>query len=74
MTTATISTVQPSSGPRGIRGIDRLALRVGTALVLWAGHRAERDALTPERRRHRIAIERLQLERDTSAQRALPLR
>jgi hypothetical protein len=66
MTTATVSTATS-----GFRGIDRAALRIGTALVLWAGRRAERNALTPEQRSHRIAVERLQLERDTAAQRAM---
>ncbi|MFC0678362.1 hypothetical protein ACFFGH_10975 [Lysobacter korlensis] len=66
MTTATVSTA-----PNGTRGIDRLALRIGTALVLWAGRRAERNALTPERRSHRIALEQLQLDRATSAQGAM---
>ena len=66
MTTATVSTA-----PRGSRGIDRLALRTGTALVLWAERRTERSALTPERRTHRIALDRIQLERDTAAQHAM---
>jgi hypothetical protein len=66
MTTATVSTA-----PTGAHGIERLALRLGTALVLWAGRRAERSALTPERRDHRIALERLQLDRDTAAHRAM---
>jgi hypothetical protein len=66
MTTATISTAR-----RGSSGIDRLALRVGTALVLWAGRRAERNALTSERRGHRIALERLQLDRAAASQRAM---
>ena len=71
MTTATVSTALASSAPRGLRGVDRLALRIGTALVLWAGRRAERSALTPERRSHRIALERLQLDRDTAARNAM---
>lgn len=66
MTTATVSTA-----PRGLRGIDRLALRTGTALVLWAGRRAERSAPTPERRSRRIALERLQHCRDTAARSAM---
>jgi hypothetical protein len=66
MTTATVSTA-----PSGIRGIDRIALRLGTALVLWAGRRAERAALTPDRRAHRIEVERLQLDRDSAAQHAM---
>ena len=70
MTTATIPTVL-ATAPRGFHGINRLALRTGTALVLWAGRRAERTAMTAERRRHRIALERLQLDRDTAAQRAM---
>ena len=74
MTTATVSTAQLSTVPSGLRGIDRLALRFGTALVQWAGRRAERSALTPERRDHRIALERLQLDRDTAAHRATLLR
>jgi hypothetical protein len=66
MTTATVS-----NAPRGAHGIDRVALRIGTALVLWAGRRAERRALTPERRNHRIAVEQLQLDRATAAQSAM---
>ena len=66
MTTATLSTA-----PSGPRGIDRLALRIGTALVLWAGRRAERSTLTAEGRSHRIALEQLELDRATSAQRAM---
>ena len=66
MTTATVSTV-----PSGARGVDRLALRIGTALVLWAARHAERTALTPERRTQRIALERLQLDRAAAAQRAM---
>jgi hypothetical protein len=66
MTTATVSTA-----PRGTHGIDRLALRIGTALVLWAGRRAERSALTPEQRDHRIALERLELDRASAAHRAM---
>jgi hypothetical protein len=66
MTTATVS-----AAPRGLRGIDRLALRTGTALVLWAGRRAERGALTPERRSHRIALQRIELDRDTAARSAM---
>ena len=66
MTTAIVST-----SPSGSRGIDRVALRIGTALVQWAGRRAERSALTPEARSHRIALERLELDRVTSAQRAM---
>lgn len=66
MTTATVSTA-----PSGSSGIDRLALRIGTALVHWAGRRAERSALTTEARNHRIAIELLERDRATSAQRAM---
>jgi hypothetical protein len=66
MTTATVSTA-----PRGLRGIDRLALRTGTALVLWAGRRAERSALSPERRSHRIVLERLQHDRETAGRSAM---
>jgi hypothetical protein len=66
MTTATVSTA-----PSGAHGINRLALRIGTALVLWAGRRAERNALAPEQRTHRIALESLELDRDTAAQRAM---
>ena len=69
MTTATVSTA-----PCGVRGIDRAALRIGTALVLWAARRAERNAPTDERRTHRIALERLQLDRASAAQRASILR
>ena len=63
MTTATISTA-----PSGASGIDRVALRLGTALVKWAGRRAERSALALEGRAHRIALERLELARATEAQ------
>ena len=66
MTTATVST-----SPSGSHGIDRLALRIGTALVQWAGRRAERSALTAQQRCHRIAQEQLELSRATSAQRAM---
>ena len=66
MTTATVA-----AAPSGASGIDRIALRIGTALVLWAGRRAERSALTAEGRTHRIAVERLQLDRDIAAQRAM---
>jgi hypothetical protein len=69
MTTATVSTVAS-----GAHGVDRLALRIGTALVVWAGRRAERSALAPEQRTHRIALERIELHRDTAAQRATLLR
>ena len=74
MTTATVSTVQVSSAPSGLHGIDRIALRFGTALVRWAGRRAERSALTPERRDHRITLERLELDRAAAAHRAMLLR
>jgi hypothetical protein len=70
MTTATI-TVPVTGVQSGSRGIDRLALRVGSALVLWAARQAERTALTPERRSHRIALERLQLDRAASADGAM---
>ena len=66
MTTATVSPV-----PSGARRIDRLALRIGTALVLWAARHAERTALTPERRSQRIAIEQLQHDRAIAAQQAM---
>ena len=69
MTTATVSTA-----PSGAHGVDRLALRIGTALVLWASRRAERSALGPEQRTHRIALERLELDRATAAHHATPLR
>jgi hypothetical protein len=66
MTTATVST-----RASGLRGLNRLALRFGTALVQWAGRRAERSALTPELRDHRIALERLELDRASAAHRAM---
>jgi hypothetical protein len=73
MTTATI-TVQVADVRSGSRGIDRLALRAGSALLLWAARRAERAALSAEGRANRITLERLQLDRAASAQRTAILR
>jgi hypothetical protein len=75
LTTMPLSTTAPRAAPR-LRLIDRLALRVGLALITWSRRQRATEAKaveSRERRANRVEQQLATLERERAAERMLRL-